>query len=331
MSTDRSKALTDNRIPLATIFKILAAIAVVKMLGLLIPILMPLAIGSLLAISLTPILNWLTRKRLPRSVGILLIALTLAAVVALVLSMVIPQIYHEGTGVVEKYPQYRTDLINQFPESSPIRSFVENLTDTQRMVPKVNDVKGVLGASNVLLGGFLEIFLVFVFSLYLLIDGPRAFTWVSAFFSAKTQSKIEETAQGISDIVFAYVSGQAINSALSFTYVLTVLSILHVPSALLLATLSATLDVLPVLGFVLAVVPAMLFSLAVSPDTSLIVLGLYILYHVLENYLIVPLVYGNRLRLNGFVVFFFAFVGRTYRRNGRSNRRFASRGLIPNH
>ena len=35
-----------------------------------------------------------------------------------------------------------------------------------------------------------------------------------------------------------------------------------------------------------------------------IVLGFYVFYHCIENYVIVPFVYGNRMRVSSFVVFF---------------------------
>jgi predicted PurR-regulated permease PerM len=98
------------------------------------------------------------------------------------------------------------------------------------------------------------------------------------------------------------VLGQVITSLLSFFYVLGLLTVLKVPAALLLAVLAGLFDVLPVLGFFLAVVPAMLFALKVSEPTALIVFAGYIAYHAIENYFIVPAVYGSRLRISTFVV-----------------------------
>ena len=80
---------------------------------------------------------------------------------------------------------------------------------------------------------------------------------------------------------------------LAFVFVFVLLTVLHVPSVLLLATLAGVFDILPVLGFFLAVIPAMLFALTVSPITALLVLGIYIVYHAIENYLVVPMIYGK--------------------------------------
>jgi predicted PurR-regulated permease PerM len=49
--------------------------------------------------------------------------------------------------------------------------------------------------------------------------------------------------------------------------------------------------------------------MTVSPSTSLAVAGLYLLYHGIENYLIVPWIYGNRLRVSGLAVLLALLVG----------------------
>jgi len=74
------------------------------------------------------------------------------------------------------------------------------------------------------------------------------------------------------------------------------------PDALLLAVLAGIFDILPIVGFFLSVIPAMLLALTVSPTAALLVGVLYVLYHWLETYFIVPKVYGNKLRLSTLTV-----------------------------
>jgi predicted PurR-regulated permease PerM len=88
-----------------------------------------------------------------------------------------------------------------------------------------------------------------------------------------------------------------------------VLSLLHVPSALPLAVLAAICDVLPILGVFVSTIPAAFFALTVSPVAAAAVVLLYVLYHALENYVIIPRVYGRRLRLSPLVVLIAFIVG----------------------
>src|SRR4030095_4178933 len=81
-----------------------------------------------------------------------------------------------------------------------------------------------------------------------------------------------------------------------------VLAILKVPNALLLAVMAGVFDVLPMIGFFLFTIPAVVIAWTVSTPTAAIVATLYVVYHVVENYFIVPKVYGDRLRLSALTV-----------------------------
>jgi len=81
-----------------------------------------------------------------------------------------------------------------------------------------------------------------------------------------------------------------------------VLNIFHVPAALLLACLAGLLDIMPILGFLIAAGVAFLVAFSVSVVTAFSVLGLYVVYHLLEAYVIMPKVYGKNLRLSTLTV-----------------------------
>lgn len=269
------------------------------------PLLLPLTIAILIAVALTPALDALVRRwRVPRSLAILLVTLALGLSMSVLLMTVLPSVYEEIKNFIQQLPQMRENLLTQFADERPVRDFIARNLTADTLTPNAEQIQKILGASPIVLGGFAQFFLIFVLAIYLIADGPRVIEWLSAFFKPSTQAKIEETRGEMAKIISAYVVGQFITSALSFIFVFIAMTSLNVPGAMLLATLSGILDVLPVLGFFLAVIPAMLFATHVSLTTSLVVLGLYTFYHVLENYVIVPLVYGNRMRVSSFVVFF---------------------------
>ena len=141
-----------------------------------------------------------------------------------------------------------------------------------------------------------------VFAIYFMVDGPRALRWGVVFFPDKQRPKINAALEEGGDLVIAYVVGQFITSALCAGYVFLILSILHVPMALLLAVAAGVFDILPIVGFFLSVLPAMAMGLTVSVKTALLILVLYGVYHLVENYFIVPKVYGDKLRLSTLVV-----------------------------
>jgi predicted PurR-regulated permease PerM len=160
----------------------------------------------------------------------------------------------------------------------------------------------VVMAGGLAFGGLTEAALVLVIAFYLMVDGPGIHQWALAFFPRRRQAKLKETSEGIAQVIFAYVWGQAITSALVMIFSFAVLSIFKVPGALMLSLMAAVFDVLPLLGFFLFTIPAVLVAMSVSPEAAYMVAGLYLLYHLFENYFIVPKVYGKRMRISTLTV-----------------------------
>lgn len=289
-------------IPFSTVATVLATMAGLKMAGYILPLFMPLVLGVLLAVWLSPIVAWLEAKGLSRWRAVLLITVGMILVLGGITVAVLPKLVQEGSDFFTHLPQLKEQFLGLLPENSSLRGLAGHFLSHQTLALKNLDSGSILYAGHAALGGVGEFLLVLIFAIYLVADGPQIFAWVCAFFTLDTQAKLRATADQISEVIFAYVLGQLVTSVLSFLYVLAALTLLKVPAALLLAVLAGIFDILPVLGFFLAVGPAMLFALKVSLPTALIVFGLYVLYHAIENYVIVPAVYGNRLRISTFVV-----------------------------
>ncbi|RYZ85920.1 MAG: AI-2E family transporter, partial [Proteobacteria bacterium] len=155
---------------------------------------------------------------------------------------------------------------------------------------------------NEMMKGLLEFFLVLVFCIYILVDQGKAYRWLRNFFKGPTRLKIERTTNEMSDVVIGYVTAQFVTSAFAGVYTYVALSLLGVPLALTLAFMAAIFDVLPVLGFFFAVVPAILLAMTVSPAAAFGTVAVYLVYHAIENYLIIPMIYGSRMKMSSLVV-----------------------------
>ncbi|HEU0310979.1 MAG TPA: AI-2E family transporter [Sphingomicrobium sp.] len=82
------------------------------------------------------------------------------------------------------------------------------------------------------------------------------------------------------------------------------LSLLGLPSALVLGLVAGLLEFIPFLGPILAAVPAVLLALAVSPDLALAVALLYFAVQQLEGYVLTPLVQQYAVELPGVILLF---------------------------
>ncbi len=297
-----TKQTLNIRIPFSTILVVLATLIAICIIKTIAPLLMSLFLAILLAVSLHPIVRWFESKKVPRYLAILFLAVVMAGCMTALVATVLPRLIDQLSEFMQNLPKFKAEILQHFSTNNPMRPFVEKNISKQALLADNSDYSHIFVAGNMVLQATGKILLVFTFTIYLLVDGPRMVEWLGAFFPLHTQAKIKKTGQEVSLVIFSYVGGQFVTSVLSFIYVFFTMWALNVPNKLLLATLAGVFDVLPVLGFFIAVVPAILFAVTVSAKVALIVVGLYILYHAIENYVIIPAIYGNRLRVSSFVV-----------------------------
>ncbi len=150
---------------------------------------------------------------------------------------------------------------------------------------------------------------VLVLALYLVVDGERVYGWLSRYLSPVQQIRVRRAMPEVVTIVSGYVVGQTITSLLFGIFAFAVLVLADVPGALLLAVLAGVLDAVPLVGVPAATIPAVLLALTVSLPTAAVVLGLYVAYQQVENYLIVPRIYGKSLRVSSIGILLAVVVG----------------------
>jgi predicted PurR-regulated permease PerM len=160
-------------------------------------------------------------------------------------------------------------------------------------------------------GGIMRGLFVLILTFYLLVDGRRLYAWLLAFVPPQHRDKMARTVPEVSDVLYGYVRGQVITSVLFAVFAAVTLKAFNVPAVVPLAVLAGICDVIPVLGIIIAVLPATLLALSVSPFAALMVLCLFVAYHLFEAYYIVPRIYGKALRLSTLAVLLALVVGGT--------------------
>jgi predicted PurR-regulated permease PerM len=296
----------------ATIGKILlAALLVWVFLKLWLPFLIFL-VAVLIAVTLHPVVARLERRQLSHGMSVAVVALVLLAVILFFVGFVLPPLAGQMLRLAGDFPGYRSRVESHIPASEPfLREIITEVFD----LPASPAVKA--WANQPLLWGKIAVgvvaltFFLFVLSVYLLLDGKRVYAWLLAYLPRRHRGRIARTVPEMSDVVFAYVGGQIVTSILCTVVAAAALTAFHVPAALPLAILAGVADAIPIVGVVISTVPAVLMALTVSPVAAGLTLLVYVLYHVLETYVIVPRIYGRRLQLSTLAVLLALVVGGT--------------------
>jgi len=309
-ATEPEPRKLEVRVPVTTILKVIAAIALAWAVVRILPEIFLLLLALLLALALAPAVRRLERRGVSRGLAVALVAFLILAVVAGVLVFVLPPLGTQVTTLSQNYPLYRARVERRMSADYPVLARVAlQIMDLPSSPEVAASLKRPLAWGRVAVSGVVGAAVLFVLVIYLLLDGKRAYAWLLAYVPRRHRSKMAETLPEISDVVIAYVQGQFLISALYGVFTLGVLAVLRVPAALPLALLAAICDVVPVLGVLVSMAPAALLAMTVSPFAAFAVVASYLLYHLLENSVIIPWIYGRRLRLSSLAVFVTLVVG----------------------
>jgi len=294
------------------IFKVLAAAllvwAVLRLSG---PFLLFL-ISLLLAVTLNPLAARLEKRGLSHGVAVGALAAAMVGIILLVFWLVVPPLTDQVLFLQRDLATRRAAIQRRLTGIHPlVATVVMQILELPRSPEIAASLHRPLAWGRFAVVGGTAAILVLVLTLYLVLDGRRFYAWLLAYVPRRHRRRMAATVSEVSEVIIAYVQGQLFTSILYGLYAFATLTVFRVPAAVPLALLAVFCDVIPVLGVVVSTVPAVLLALTVSPIAAAAVLALYILYHVVENYVLIPRIYGRRLRLSGLAVLIALVVGGT--------------------
>jgi predicted PurR-regulated permease PerM len=295
-------------IPALTFIKIFVALLIAFALVKLAPLILLVLLSALTAFAISPAIEIMEEKKVPRSLAMGLVIVLLVGSVLLFIFGLLPQLFSQLSVLVDKFGPLKEEALSHLPEG-PARQYVGSaIKKPSAVLGQLPSYLATIGA--VAVDGLWSVGVFVIVTIYFLLDGARAYEWFLGFFKPATQSKLNRTTNELQDIVSAYVGGQVITSLLVAAFAFIVTTALGIPGALLLAAIAAVFDVLPIIGILAATFCAALMALTVSPQAAIAVVAFYFGYHALETYVIVPRVYGHKLKLSTLVVMVsFLFAG----------------------
>ena len=296
-------AAVDLRIPFTTMVKVALFLLLIMILMKVVPLIAIMYIAAMLAVVMAAAADWLEKHRVRRGIGLTLIAAAIFACVLLFLFVVVPMMFTQLKDLVQHAPQIAARLERQIPSAAP---YIKSISAQATSPPQPGRQSEWLARGAVAgwyaVEAIAAIFMTLVMAVYFVVEGKIAMAWLVSFASEEKRKKLVLTAEEIEPVLLAYMRGQLITSSLAAAVALTTALVMHIPAAIPLAVLAFVGDFIPVLGFLMAIVPALALALLVSPLAVFVVIAAYALYHLVENYYVVPRVYGRAMRLSTLAV-----------------------------
>jgi predicted PurR-regulated permease PerM len=298
-------------IPTRTIVRVVVAIFLIWLIIQLWHVLLLVFIAFLVAAALSPVVHRLEQRGWSVGAAVGAIILVVAVSIGVSVWFLVPEVVSEGQVLVDKMPEYIDRgqvFLKRYPAlNERVQGYFAPSADGGE-APTV-PVSRVIEIGNTVVQGLLNAFLVLVMAVYILLDGERVYSIISRYLNPVQQIKFRRAMPEIVSVISGYVIGQLITSLLFGIFAFVTLTALGVPQPLLLALLAAFMDAIPLVGVPIATVPAVLAGLTISVPTAIAVLVLYTIYQQIENYLLVPRIYGRTLNVSPLTVLIGVLVG----------------------
>jgi predicted PurR-regulated permease PerM len=157
----------------------------------------------------------------------------------------------------------------------------------------------------------LQVILALIITFYFLLDGQRFGRFALRFLEREQRANSLRLGHRIHVVLGRWLRGQLLLIGLVAVVIYVILGpILHVPYALALAILSGFLEIIPLVGPLIAAALAgtVAFS-AHGVDTTIVVLAAYLVVRQIEDQIVMPVVIGRAVHLHPVITIFAVLVG----------------------
>jgi predicted PurR-regulated permease PerM len=281
-------------------------------------VLTPFLVAAILAYFGSPAVTWAERRRIPRTLGTLLVMLVILVLLLGLLFVLIPLLHSEITQAVRRLPQLVAELNTRVApwlhdtlgvelqlDMATVRQLIsENIESAETLSLKV--LSSLKTGGTVVLGILINLALIPVVMFYLLRDWNRIVDRVDDLLPRRWLPRVRKIAHEIDKVLAEFLRGQLSVMGVLAVYYAVGLSIAGLQFALPIGILTGLLVFIPYVGFGLGLILGTLAALLQWSGLPgfLAVVAVYGVGQLLENYVLVPWLVGDRIGLHPLAVIF---------------------------
>lgn len=305
-------------------------------IGNFISVISPFLIGSLLAYLLYIPTGRIEEKikrskkdfvsKKARQWSVLIVYILLIIFIVVIVNVIMPVLLKSITELFNNFQNYYDSAINRYNElpedsilkSEQIKGVMSKIKDIDlgKIINLENITKYVKGAVNAVTG-IIKVFLIFIFSIYILLEKDGIMKLVrkleKALFEEKTCNKLERYIHSTNEIFFKFLSSQFIDAIIVAILMVIIMSILKVKYAALLGVMIGLFNMIPYFGAIIATVIAILITIVTGGLSQAIWMGIsVIIVQQIDANIINPKILGNSLELSKIVIILAVTLGQAY-------------------
>lgn len=311
-----------------------------KGIGFLQPVLLPMAVAGILTYLLDPVVTWLASRRVPRTLGVVIVFASFLLVVAGIALWIIPSIHRQGVSFAVSFPEYTQRaqaLFTKTTEQVKIWSEMPLLKEDES-ADELNDVlqgyiltgiqdgtvwlkdkapELLIGAGNWILRGIggafgvvgllISMILVPIFLFFFLKEGPKISASWSNYLPLRAsplKSEIVSLLSEINSYLISFFRGQLLVSMIDGFLIGVALLIMGMDFAVLIGLMVGVLGLIPYAGVIICWIPAVIIAIAQWGDWThpMIVTAIFLVVNNLDGIVIAPRIVGESVGLHPLTV-----------------------------
>ena len=278
------------------------------------------SVSVILAVALRPTVDRLSSERIPhvnnrvrRALSILTLYLALAAVVAAIALIVIPQVLLEAERLVSSAPDYLQGLdqrLHLLPGSSALPS-LQTVTSqvAGQFFSNIPQALDVLFLAINTVTGLLSIFVVLVLTFFLIMDADTIYKHFTSLLPPSGRGKARELTAEMGRKIEGWLKGIIVLSAFVGVGTTVGMWALGMPYPLLLGVTAGLAELVPLAGPYLASAPGILVAIFQPTWKLVAVLAFFIALQMAENHVLAPGIMGREVEIPPLLVILALLLG----------------------
>jgi predicted PurR-regulated permease PerM len=296
-----------------TVTKTIFLLALTYILFLLKDVALVILTAVVIASSMEPLTRWFSRRGIPRIFAALTMYALIGGGLVGAFYTFVPTLLRDASEFLASVPEYvetvslwnplgttgsseALPVASSFAKTAPVQAVPAPGISLQGVVTSIDEAisdvsAGFVHSASSVFGGVASLILIVVISFYLVVQEDGVASFLRIVTPRKNEPYILDLWKRTQTKIGLWMQGQIILAVLVGSLVYVGLTALDVKNALLFAVLAGLLEAIPLFGPIIAAIPAVAASYAVDGTSGgLIVAGLYLLIHQLENHVVYPLV-----------------------------------------
>lgn len=294
-------------IPLTILAWLAVAVVALWLIGHVTKTVLTLVLSGIVAFALTPLVRFFERY-MPRGVAIGLAYLLGFTVILGLVALIVVTAAGQVSSLVENLPRYVENTNYLRPQIlrllQPFGVHAAQYDAARKqLITTVQSVgKGVasqsIGIVTGVIGTIVDVLLILILSVYLTADGGRLTVWMRRETRGRQRRNVTLLFAIVNQVVGGYIRGALTLAALIGFLVGAGMLVLQVPYAVLLGILAFFMEFVPVVGVLISGAVSVGLAGTKSVVLAAIVLGYFVLVHVIESDVVGPRIMGRAVGIH---------------------------------